>query len=881
MLNPISSYPVSQKPIAPALSSLPIEVREEIESHLDWAAKKAFFEALTIATRDGDPLDSPALKLHLLQQRIAPKYRQSLASSDKNLQAFALNQLQRLYESGQLDQIVERPAFFELVRLINDPEIFEFLREKVQQEPELKQKLLSWVERSKTEEVQATAANALTLLVKAGIPLSGKDFSRIRVPGADLSYGVFAHTKFQNADLRWIDWAYAWLGGTNLDGADLAGLQLREKPCLEMNKEISACCYSPDRRWIAIAEDNQIQLYETENLTKLHTYIGHEKEVLSVAFSSDGQWLASGSNDGMKLWHVLGNRSLAHTYVDRSRVCSVAFSSDGQWLAESCDIKVRLWRVSGDYSLAHTYTKHDGVVNSIAFSGDGQWLAAGSYKTVKLWRVSGDRSLAHTYDAQGTYIKSVTFSSDGQWLASENNQYDKGEIKLWNVSGDRSLEHTYKHFGAVNSVAFSGDGQWLASGGNNKLVKLWHVSGNRSLAQTYVGHTDKVINVSFSGDGQWLASGSTDKTVRQWFVSEDHRSFKKYLKDTSVISAFSNDGQWLAAEYGDSVKLLHVADNSTLTNTYSRSYYTGEEGASSIAFSADGQWLAAGTPDGIVKLWNISENGSSKIFYCREDGCWVNGVAISSDGQWLAYNEEDTVKLQHASGDASLSHSYAEGEDDNVTRVAFSNDNQWLASGTSNGKVKLWNVSGDQSLEYTYNGHDDEVYSVVFSSDGRWLASGGDDKKVNLWNVSGDRSLAYIYTGHKNAIESIAFSSNSQWLASGSYDETVRIWSVLTGDCQAVLQSFIGPIGAVTWQRTQDDAAILCANGENSTLCFWRVLFNSDQISTIVLDGISGQDTTLTATGALIENARNLSPQNAALLRQRGAKKAQISESYS
>ncbi len=886
MLNPISpstisSYPAAQRSTKSLFLSLPLEIQAEVENHMPVAERLNFFNALTTVTRDGEPLDSPALKLHLLQKMIAAKYHQRLASSDESLRAFALNQLQRLEESGQLDQVVEKHALFELVRRVNDPEVFEYLKEKIQRVPELKQKLLNWVERSKVEEVQMVAANALTLLVKTGVQLSEKDFSGIRVPGADLSYGMFGLTKFQNADLRGVDWTCAWLRGVNLDGADLARAQFGEKPSLEMNKGISACCYSPDGRWLAAAEDNQIQLYETESLSQLHTYVGHEKKVLSVAFSRDGQWLASGSEDGMKLWHVSGNRSLAHTYVDGDNVCSVAFSSDGQWLAGGYDVKVGLWRVSGNYSLVHTY-KHRNVVKSVAFSSDGQWLAsAGGYdETVKLWFVSGDRSLAHSYSGeQGETFNSVAFSSDRQWLAAGSS---KGTVKLWNVSGDRSLVHTYsdRHCGwyGVKSVAFSGDGQWLASSGaQDNSVNLWHASGNRSLAHRYIGHKDEVKSVSFSSNDQWLASGSNDKTVKQWFVSDDHRSTSKYQRDTRLMTsaAFSNDGQWLVYEDGDAVRRSHVTDD--LTDKGYKNYYglqfngEFEVGVISITVSADGQWLAAGTPNGEVRLWNVSDNQSPHGQFYKDNGGWVDSVAISSDGQWFAYDDENTVKLWHVSGDQSLAHIYE--HESEVSGIAFSNDNQWLASRISNGVVKLWNVSGDRSLAHTYTGHDSgDEGLVVFSSDSQWLASGSSNGEVQLWNVSGDRSLAHTYIGHENEITSIAFASNGKWLASGSYDGTVRLWSVLKNDCQAVLQSFTGPIQAVTWQPAvaDDDTTILCTKGEGSTLCFWRVFSNAGQISKIVLDRISGQDSTmLTTTGALIENARNLSPQNAALLRQR------------
>lgn len=154
---------------------------------------------MTTVTPDGVRIDpfvqriGPfVLKLHLIKKKIQAQYQEALIRSDEELKRLVLNQLQKLSDSAQLDKVAEKPELFALVCCINDPKIFTFLREKTQQDTQLKEKLLNWVERSKTEEVQAIATNALTLLVKAGVQFNNKDLKGIRVPGADLSYGVFA-----------------------------------------------------------------------------------------------------------------------------------------------------------------------------------------------------------------------------------------------------------------------------------------------------------------------------------------------------------------------------------------------------------------------------------------------------------------------------------------------------------------------------------------------------------------------------------------------------------------------------------------------------------------------------------------------------------------
>ncbi len=271
---------VVQKSPTVSLLSLPVEVREEVESHLQPVDQQRFFKALTTVTCNGDPVDSPTLKLYLLQQRIAPEYQRTLASADTSLRAFALHQVQRLWESGRLDQVVEKPAFFELVRLVDDPELFGYLREKIQQEPELKEKLLSWVKRSKTEEVQPMTANALTLLVKSGVQFNGADLRGIRIPGADLSYGLFDSAQLQGADLRKTNLRSSWLRQANLSGAQIA----------------------------SASQDNMVRLWDVASGQCRAVTEGFDRGVYSVVWKTtpDSTYLVIGSEDRLvRQWQVI------------------------------------------------------------------------------------------------------------------------------------------------------------------------------------------------------------------------------------------------------------------------------------------------------------------------------------------------------------------------------------------------------------------------------------------------------------------------------------------------------------------------------------------------------------------------------------------------
>ncbi|KAG0273585.1 hypothetical protein BGZ97_010676, partial [Linnemannia gamsii] len=74
--------------------------------------------------------------------------------------------------------------------LVTEPSIIQFLSERVQLCQGFKQQLLAFIEQSKTDgRASCAAANAITILVKAGVSFHNADLRGIRVPGADLSGG--------------------------------------------------------------------------------------------------------------------------------------------------------------------------------------------------------------------------------------------------------------------------------------------------------------------------------------------------------------------------------------------------------------------------------------------------------------------------------------------------------------------------------------------------------------------------------------------------------------------------------------------------------------------------------------------------------------------
>ncbi|KAG0047560.1 hypothetical protein BGZ89_004896, partial [Linnemannia elongata] len=118
--------------------------------------------------------------------------------------------------------------------LVVEPSIIQFLAERVQLDSGFKNDILSIIELSKTDEHAAqAAANAITILVRAGVRFNGADLRGIRVPGANLSGGQFDSAQLQGADLTGVNLTKSWIRQADFTKAQMERVQFGEMPYLK------------------------------------------------------------------------------------------------------------------------------------------------------------------------------------------------------------------------------------------------------------------------------------------------------------------------------------------------------------------------------------------------------------------------------------------------------------------------------------------------------------------------------------------------------------------------------------------------------------------------------------------------------------------------
>jgi WD40 repeat protein len=661
--------------------------------------------------------------------------------------------------------------------LVNELSLLQFLEERVHQEPVFKQQLLDYIKYSKMDKKWRTAAaNAITILVRAGVVFRRADLQGIRIPGADLSHGVFDSTNLQGADLRKANLGNASFRGSDLSGSDMKDAQFGELPFLKYDDMVLSSMYSPEGSSIAVSLFNgNIEVYATSNWERTWILSGHGDGVGSIAYSPNGDRIVSGSFDTtVRVWDVATGDCLYIFSGHTNEVQAVAYSPQGNVVASrSGGGTVRLWDLeSGD---CRSIISDCGFTLDMAFSPKGDTIALGSKDhRVRLWDVgSGEfRSIliGHT-----RWVKNVAYSAQGHFISKDYDQVVKvwrvetgecrhtlqanadgapalspkgnqmafygrwlEEIELWDLETGACVHRILSRGGGTSSIAFSPQGDQIATGDGDKAVRLWDLE-SWECRHTMTGNSNNVDKVLFSPKGDYIASVGRDNTVRLWNVG-------------------SGTSQTISNYHGD--------------------------GVLSLQYSPKRNQVVSGSKDTTIGLWDV-EAGVCRRKLTGHSMKVVKVLYSPQEDHLVSCSEDKTVRLWDVESGACLR--VLTGHTNIILDVGFSPLGDQVASASCDKTVRLWNVNTGE-CQHVLTGHSDEVWVLVYSPQGNQVASTCVDGTMRLWDVN-TGACQHVLTGHSERIEKIEYSPNGHQIASASTDMTVRLWDVRTGMCSHI---FIG-----------------------------------------------------------------------------------------
>jgi len=753
--------------------------------------------------------------------------------------------------SDRLEPSLNSPLVWR--NFVKQPSVLHFLEERVQQEPVFKQLLLDYIELSKRDKVWRTAAaNAITILVRAGVQFNHADLQGAQIPGADLSYGVFDSARLQGADLRNVNFRGAWLTKANLTKAHMTGVQFGELAFLEHHSAVVSTTYAPDGKSFAVGlKGGDIIVYSTRNWEILWESNIHDGDVWSLSYSPNSDILVSGSGDKtVRIWDM-GTGECRHTLVGHEQaVTCVAYSPQGDQVASAGkDNRLRLWDAETG-ECQHILVGHAWPASYVTYSPMGDQIASSCSfdKTVRLWSTTTEEC-CHTLDGHTDFVNKVVYSPQGDQVATASNK----RVRLWDTGTGSCLYTLSGHAERVRSISYSPQSDQVATASSDMTLKLWDINTGKC-RHTILGHTKRVNNVTYSPQGGLVASASDDGTVQLWDAETGaHRQtlFGNGDKVTSVTFSPGGD-QITTGNYSNHDKTVRLWDVEAGTSRHLSSGHSGR--VNCIVYSPNGDQAATCGADNTIRLWDVSTGVCQYTLTGHTRG--VNWIAYSPHYGLIASASSDgTVRLWDVqSGECR----YILGEHIRpFYYVTYSPTCDQIASCGADMTVRLWDASTGK-CHHSLIGHDGYVKMVVYSREGDRIASVSDDKSVRLWDTATGECI-HVFAGPEEGFGSVAFSlqgdlvviaahKTTMWLmdiesaeclhmlcdvdkvahspqggmvASGSSDGTVRLWDIESEECLHILVGHT--MSGVRFVQFSPHGDQIASTSEDGTIRLWEV----------------------------------------------------------
>jgi WD40 repeat protein len=393
-----------------------------------------------------------------------------------------------------------------------------------------------------------------------------------------------------------------------------------------------------------------------------------------------------------------------------------------------------------------------------AFSTTGDKIVVADSDGMSV-RTTGGRRVTRPFPISGAYA--VATNADGNRFAAASG----GVVSVWRRGAGPPL--VLRSPEVVRSIAMSPDGNSVAVGDSGNAVRVWDLA--RGGAPVVLrGSQGPVTAVAFSSDGKRIVSGADDGVLRIWaWDASRPLSLGSNAGDKPDV-VLSSDGRLTAID--------------------------GLINARNVAVSRDGRRAVAAVAPihaTAVQVWDKADGSRPRTVATSRP---VNAVALSADGRSMALAERGGVSVGQWPGNNLLTLGGGAGSSE-YTTVALDRGGGRLAAAAYDGKnstISVWSLpASGRSVSIRALGF---VHALAFSQDGERLVAATSDGALRIWDLS-DVATPIVLRGHAGAVNAAAFSPDGNEIVSGGHDGTVRIWE-LAEDGKSV--TIPGPGGAVS-----------------------------------------------------------------------------------
>lgn len=412
--------------------------------------------------------------------------------------------------------------------------------------------------------------------------------------------------------------------------------------------------------------------------------------VNSVAFSRDNRRIAwVGDGQRLSIWDQDSKREVVSALGRRpgSDFMSVAFSGDGHIAAGTRDGAIEVLSDQSGAELRQLFG-HQAAVSSLAFSQDSRQLFSGSFDgSVRVWDARTDPDPVILMEA-GT-VHSIAFDSSGRLGCAAGDNLD-----IWEP-GFRHRSVRIRHLSSsANALAFSPDRRLFVSGHRDGTIVYWDgVTGTEVVRAA--AHKSLVGSLLFTADGTRIISAGYDGAVKSW--SAGAKLWSPPEEDAQTLMRCSS-------------------------------------GVLKLARSSDGRLLAVACGDGTVSVWSFTEK-RVLLSFKKHTGAVYDIAFHPVEPTIISAGSDDKVRIWDCFSGAD-NKAISVGA---VKTVLFSPDGRRVVTTDWGRSVRIWDSMTGQEL-LSLPGHSTPVLDAAFSLDGSYLATGSSDGRICIWDLKSSRS---------------------------------------------------------------------------------------------------------------------------------------------
>ncbi len=414
------------------------------------------------------------------------------------------------------------------------------------------------------------------------------------------------------------------------------------------------------------------------------------------------------------------------------------------------------------------------------------WLITGTAEgTVGAMQLGVGSKANHAIHQQA--VTSLAVSADGEWLATGS---EDRSVTVWWL-GDGVLKAScllsLPHRNPIEALAISGNGRWLATRfEDSPSLLLWNLGRRPSptrrgsecpmvgfsdalpLTGLYrLQHRQNVAAIAFSHDDRRLFVGGDSLLV--WDLENlEHEPRDLHREGSPITAMMAAPGRLFVGDLDGTVSAFALDGQAELSQTHLLRGLIGP--VDSLAVEPRGRQLAAGSKLGRFTRWTVASEAPR-----LQASAEITDVAISSDLEQIAAGLIDGgVEHWQPNGQRKEDLSYGVP----VSVVVFDPSDRWLASGSTDGKIRLWQPAADLPGPSFIHGDGQPVTALGFDPTGELLASGAWDGTVRLWQIADPAKPELRLEAHRSAVAAVSFSPGGRWLMAASQDSDLVLWDL-------------------------------------------------------------------------------------------------------